>query len=139
MITAILAFFQAVPSIVHGVEAFTSKYYDAKVKITTARIGGDTDVAKTLVSGVVKEGDTRVEFLRVTSQSKFLMFLIGGFAIPWMVHEWKVVIWDNMLGLGSTLPIKGSVGEWGGIIITALFGSATAATIGQMYFNRRER
>lgn len=139
MITAILAFFQALPSLVHGLEAFTKAHYDAKVRITTARIGGDVDVAKAIVSGVQMEGQTRVEFLRVVSQSKFLMFLLGGFALPWMIHEWKIVIYDNMLGLGVTKPIGGTVGEWGGIIIASIFGSSTAAAIGQMYFNRKER
>jgi hypothetical protein len=139
MFTAIIAFVQAIPSLVHGVEVFTKTYYDAKVKITTARIGGDTEVAKAIVSGVQMEGQTRVEFLRVVSQSKFLMFLLGGFALPWMVHEWKIVIWDNMLGLGVTKPIGGTVGEWGGVIIASIFGSSTAAAIGQMYFNRKER
>lgn len=145
MITAILAFFQAIPALVHGVEAFTKSYYDAKVKITTARIGGDVDVAKQIVSGVVAEGQTRVEFLKVVSQSKFLMFLVGGFAIPWIAYEWKVVLWDNMLCFtlygvyGFTPTIKGVVGEWAGLIIGGIFGTGSVMAVGQMFFNRRER
>ena len=145
MITAILAFFQASPALVHGVEAFTKSYYDAKVKITTARIGGDVDVAKHIVSGDVAEGQTRVEFLKVVSQSKFLMFLVGGFAIPWIAYEWKVVLWDNMLCFtlygvyGFTPTIKGVVGEWAGLIIGGIFGTGSVMAVGQMFFNRRER
>lgn len=139
MLTAILAFFQAVPALVRGVEAFTKSYYDAKVKITTARIGGDVEVAKQIVSGIVSEGQTRVEFFRVVGQSKFLMFLIGGFATPFMVYVWKIVVFDIVLGLGTTDAIKGNVAEWGGVIIASIFGSGTALGLGQMYFNRRER
>lgn len=145
MITAILAFFQAIPSLVNGFEAFAKAHYDAKVKITTARIGGDVDVAKQLVTGVVAEGQTRVEFLRVVSQSKFLMFLVGGFALPWMVYQGKVVLWDNIVCMwvlgtwGYTPPIEGTVGTWAGFIITGIFGAGGAMAIGQMYFNRRER
>ncbi|MBR0913136.1 hypothetical protein [Bradyrhizobium japonicum] len=145
ILTAVLAFFQAIPSLVHGVEAFTKTYYDAKVKITTARIGGDVDVAKQLVTGVVAEGQTRVEFLRVVSQSKFLMFLVGGFAFPWMVYQGKVVLWDNIvckwvLGVyGFTPPIEGTVGQWAGIIIGGIFGTGSVMAVGQMFFNRRER
>lgn len=80
--TAIIAFIQAIPAIFGGINNFVSKYYDAKVQITTARIGGDKEVAKALVSGVVAEGQTRFEFLRVVSQSKFLMALVGSFALP---------------------------------------------------------
>lgn len=139
MITAFIAFIQAIPSIVRGFEAFTKSYYDAKVKITTARIGGDVDVAKQIVSGVVAEGQTRVEFLRVVSQSKFLMFLVGGFAVPWMLYDAKVILWDTVLGLGTTPAIKGSVGEWGGIIHAGIFGTGGVMAVGQMFFSRKER
>jgi hypothetical protein len=143
MLTAILAFVQAIPAITGGINNFVSKYYDAKVQITMARIGGDVNVAKQLVTGVVAEGQTRVEYLKVVSQSKFLMGLVGGFAIPWIAYEWKVVIWDNMLCLaiygvtGYTPPIKGLVAEWAGVIIAGIFGTGSVMAVGQMFFNRR--
>jgi hypothetical protein len=145
MITAILAFFQAIPAITGGINNFTNKYYDAKVQITTARIGGDRDVAKQLVTGIVAEGQTRVEFLRVVSQSPFLMFLVGGFAFPWMVYQAKVVLYDNIMSqwfygvYGFTPPISGTVGEWAGVIIAGIFGTGGVMAVGQMFFNRKER
>lgn len=139
MLTGILAFFQAIPAITGGINNFVSKYYDAKVQITTARIGGDVNVAKQMVTGVVAEGQTRVDFLRTVGQSKFLMFLIGGFATPFMIYVWKIVVFDIVLGLGSTDAIRGNVADWGGIIIASIFGSGTVLGVGQMYFNRRER
>lgn len=145
VITAILAFFQAVPSLVHGVEAFTKAHYDAKVRITTARVGGDVEVAKQLVTGLVGQDQARVEFLRVVSQSKFLMFIVGGFALPWMFYQAKVVAWDNIIcfwvygAACSTPAIKGTVAEWAGVIIGGIFGTGGVMAIGQMFFNRRER
>lgn len=145
MITAIIAFFTAIPALAQGVTAFTSAYYDAKVRITTARIGGDTKVAQQMVSGVVVEGQTRVEFLKTIGQSKFLMALVGAFAFPWICYEWKVVLWDNILckwmyGVyGFTPPITGTVGEWAGVIIGGIFGTGSVMAVGQMYFNRKER
>lgn len=141
MITSILAFFQALPALVQGVEAFTKAHYDAKVRITTARIGGDVTVATQIVSGVVTEGQTRVEFLRVVSQSKFLMFLVGGFALPFMAYVWKVVMWDILIMAGTvaTDPIRGNVADWGGYIIAGIFGTGGVMAAGQMFFNRRER
>lgn len=140
MLTGILAFFQAVPALMGGVTNFTNKYYDAKVQITTAQIGGDVKVAEQLVSGVVKEGETRVEFLKAVGQSKFLSFLIGGFATPFMVYIWKVVVWDIviMAGTVSTDPIKGNVADWGGLIIASIFGSATVMGAGHLFFNRKK-
>lgn len=145
MITAILAFFQAIPAITGGINNFISKYYDAKVQITMAQIGGDVAVAKAMVAGVVAEGGVRVEFLKTVSQSKFLMCLVGGFALPWIAYEWKVVLWDNILCLafygvtGFTPAIKGLVADWSGVILAGIFGTGSVMAVGQMYFNRRER
>lgn len=145
MITAILAFFQAIPAITGGITAFTQAYYNAKVQIIQARVGGDVKVATQIATGVVAEGQTRVEFLKVASQSKFLMFLVGGFATPWMFYQAKVVMWDKIickwvLGVyGFTPPVDGSVGEWAGWIIGGIFGTGGAMAVGQMFFNRKER
>lgn len=145
IITAILAFFQAIPAITGGITAFSQAYFNAKVQIVATRVGGDVKVATQIVSGVVTEGQTRVEFLKVVSQSKFLMFLVGGFAAPWMFYQAKVVAWDNIIyhwfwdGYGYTPPIGGSVGQWAGWIIGGIFGTGGVMAAGQMFFNRRER
>ncbi|MEN6535663.1 MAG: hypothetical protein ABFD89_18510 [Bryobacteraceae bacterium] len=145
MLTAILAFFQAIPAIAGGINNFTTRYYDAKVQITKARIGGDTDVAKQLVTGLVAEGQTRVEFLKTVGQSPFLMYLIGGFATPWIIYEWKVVVWDNIVcpalygKPGFTYTITGLVADWSGVILAGIFGAGTVMGVGHMYFNRKER
>ncbi|WP_141339693.1 hypothetical protein [Bradyrhizobium sp. USDA 3458] len=144
MLTAILAFFQAIPAITGGINNFVSKYYDAKVQITTARIGGDVNVAKALVSGVVAEGQTRVEFLKVVSQSKFLMFVVGGFALPWIIYEWKAVTFDNIFcpwwyGKACFTPtITGLVADWSGVILGGVFGTGSVMAVGQMFFNRKQ-
>lgn len=143
ILTAVLAFFQAIPSITGGVTTFMQAFYNAKVQITTARIGGDVNVAKQLVTGIVAEGQVRVSFLQTVSQSKFLMFLVGGFATPWIVYEWKVVVWDNIIckwmydAYGFTPPIEGTVGTWAGVIIAGIFGTGSVMAVGHMYFNRK--
>lgn len=144
MITAIIAFIQALPALVHGFEAFTGAYFDAKVKITTARIGGNVEVAKQLVTGIVAEGQVRVSFLQTVAHSPFLMVFVGGFAGPWIIYEWKVVAWDNIVckwlyGVyGFTPTITGTVGDWAGIILTGIFGTGSVMAVGQMFFNRNK-
>lgn len=145
MITALLAFFQAIPAITGGITAFTSAFYNAKVEITKAKIGGDVNVAKQLVTGIVAEGQVRVSFLQTVSHSKFLMFLVGGFSLPWIIYEWKVIVWDNivckwMFGVyGYTPPIEGTVGTWAGIILTGIFGVGSVMGVGQIFFNRKDK
>lgn len=145
IISAIMAFFQAVPSLVHGFEAFTKAHYGAKVKILQARVGGDVDVAKGIIAGSVAEGQTRVEFLKAVANSKFLQWMIGLWAGPWIIYEWKVVVWDNIISFalfghyGFTPEIKGLVAAWAGLILGGIFGTGGVMAAGQLFFNRRER
>lgn len=129
MITVILALITALPHILDGVNAFTAKYYDAKVQITAARIGGDVEMAKTIVYGTVAEGQTRVEGLKVLASSKVLLFLFVGFALPFMVYEWQAIVYDKIImhGTTSTDPITGDLAGWGHAVIYSLFGTTTAA------------
>jgi|ERR1035437_9219904 hypothetical protein len=140
MITGILAFFQAVPAIMGGINNFTSAYFNAKVQLTAARIGGDVEVVRAMLTATGIEAQSRVEGLKVIAGSKVLLFLVFAFAMPWVLYEWRVVVWDNviMLGTTSTPPIKGEVGSWATTIISCLFGSGTAVTVGSMYFHRNK-
>lgn len=144
-ITAILAFFQAIPAITGGITAFTQSYYNAKVQITTAKIGGDVNVARQMVTGIVAEGQTRIEFLKVVSQSPVLLGVVVGFAGPLIIYEWKVVVWDNIVAFaiygayGFTPPIKGMVAEWMGVILGGIFGTGGVMAVGHMFFNRRDK
>lgn len=144
MISAILAFFSALPSLVHGFEAFTKAHYDARVKIKTAQIGGDVEMAKQLVTGIVAEGNTRVEFLKTVVQSKFLMWVVGIWSAPWMFYQAKVVAWDNILSMlflghyGYTPEIKGLVAGWAGVILAGIFGTGGVMAISQTISNWRK-
>lgn len=140
MLTAILAFLQAVPAIMGGVNNFTSKYYDAKVQITTARIGGDRDVAVAMVNAAVATEVSRVEGLKVIAGSKVLLFLVVGFALPYMLYEWQCIVYDKiwMHGATRTDPLGGDLSAWATVIISCLFGSGTAVTAASMYFNRKQ-
>jgi hypothetical protein len=44
------------------------------------------------------------------------------FALAFIIYVWKVVVWDKVLGLGSTDPLSGDVAQWAMIVLTAYFG-----------------
>lgn len=146
MITAILAFFQAIPSLIHGVEAFTKAHYDAKVRITQAQIGGDVEKAKQLVSASNTAQHERTASLGVIAGSKILLCLVVAFAAPLVIYMWKIVVIDIVIGpgsflgiswAGSTDPIRGQVADWANTIIWAIFGSGTAITTASMWFAKK--
>ena len=43
-------------------------------------------------------------------------------AFPLIIYLWKVIVWDKVLGLGTTDPITGMVADWIGTIVNAYVG-----------------
>ena len=139
MITAILAFISALPSIINGVTAFSNKYFDTKAQMVAARIGGDVNVLKAALTAAAIEQQTRVAGLQVLASSKVLLFLVVGFALPYMFYEWQCIVYDTiwMHGTTKTFPINEDFTAWGNTIITCLFGSGTAVTMNPHVFQSR--
>lgn len=130
-----------IPGISSLVQSFVGAYFNSKVAITTAKIGGDTAVAQALIVAAAKVEVSNVDRLKVIGGSWVLSFLVIGFALPWIAYEWRVVVWDNVINVGatSTPAIGGDVALWAKTIIACLFGSGTVLTAGHMYFNRKDQ
>lgn len=138
MLSAIMSFLGIIPGLTKFFSFAIGKMFDAQVAIKTAQIGGDVAVATSMVTAEVQAASVRNQTLSTIAGSKVLSFLLVGFSLPWMIDEWKVVVWDTVLKWGTTSPINGEVGSWGHTIIICLFGSATSLTVGHMYFNRKQ-
>lgn len=139
MITAILAFFQAIPAITGGINNFTNKYYDAKVQLFAARVHGDVDAAKAMLVAEVQNNQTKVGWLQAVGSSPILSFVVVGFAFPFIFYLNKVIVYDICLGLGSTPMLKYDVlTQWGGVIIGGLFVTTGAVGAVQTYVNRKQ-
>lgn len=50
-------------------------------------------------------------------------------AYVFVIYLAKVVVWDTMLGLGVTPPVKGAVGEWLALIAAFLFAKRGAENV----------
>ena len=136
MFMAILGLIPGLSSLVNGI---TTAYFNSKVQITKARIGGDTAVATQLVQAAARSDHETTSRLSIIASSKVLLLITVGFALPFIIFEWKVVVWDivfQSLTNGSTDPIKGQVADWATTIIASIFGSATVMGVGKMWFGR---
>src|SRR3954447_17675198 len=54
-------------------------------------------------------------------------------AFPLVIYLWKVIVWDKVLGLGSTDPINGMVAEWIGMIVTAYVGGRSIEKVARIF------
>src|SRR4051812_17446322 len=48
----------------------------------------------------------------------------------------KVVVWDKVLGWGTTLPLSGMVADWGGAVMVTFFGGRTLEKVARIWRSR---
>jgi hypothetical protein len=53
-------------------------------------------------------------------------------ALPIIIYLWKVIVWDKVLGLGTTDPITGMIADWTGMIITAYVGGRSIEKVARI-------
>jgi hypothetical protein len=58
------------------------------------------------------------------------------FALAFIAYVWKVVVWDKVLGLGSTDPLSGDVAQWAMIVLTAYFGGRSLEKVARILARR---
>lgn len=54
------------------------------------------------------------------------------FAFAFVIYVWKVVVWDKVLGLGSTDALSGDVAQWALIVLTAYFGGRSLEKVARI-------
>jgi hypothetical protein len=54
------------------------------------------------------------------------------FAAAFIIYTWKVVVWDRVLGLGTTPALSGDVGQWAMIVLTAYFGGRSLEKVARI-------
>jgi hypothetical protein len=47
-----------------------------------------------------------------------------------------VILWDKILGLGTTDPITGMIANWSGLIITAYIGGRSIEKVARVFARR---
>lgn len=54
------------------------------------------------------------------------------FALAFIIYVWKVVVWDKVLGWGTTDPLGGDVAQWAMIVLTAYFGGRSLEKVARI-------
>ena len=57
-------------------------------------------------------------------------------ALPVIIYLWKVIVWDKVLGWGTTDVIAGDVGVWAGTIVTTYVGGRSLEKIARTIWSR---
>jgi hypothetical protein len=54
------------------------------------------------------------------------------FALAFIIYAWKVVVWDKVLGLGTTDPLSGDVAQWAMMVLAAYFGGRSLEKVARI-------
>jgi hypothetical protein len=54
------------------------------------------------------------------------------FAFAFIIYVWKVVVWDKVLGLGTTDPLSGDGSQWAMMVLTAYFGGRSLEKVARI-------
>ena len=57
-------------------------------------------------------------------------------ALPVVIFMWKVIVWDKVLGLGTTDALTGDVATWSGAIVTTYVGGRSLEKIAKTIWGK---
>jgi hypothetical protein len=97
---------------------------------TSEKIAADLAVRELAVEQRERELATQVV---IAEQGRWVTALPRPlFALAFIIYLWKVVVFDKVLGLGSTDPLSGDVAQWAMIVLTAYFGGRSLEKVARI-------
>jgi hypothetical protein len=95
------------------------------------------DVAKAVLSAEI-EARKEARAIIIAEQGRWWTALPRAVVqYSFAAFVFKVVVWDNLLGLGTTDPLGGDVGVWAGWVMGLWFGGRTVEKVATTIWGRR--
>jgi hypothetical protein len=96
--------------------------YRAKLSADNASEKIAADLAARELQVEQREGEIAAQLVTAEQGAWYTALPRPLFAYAFVIYAWKVVVWDFVLGLGSTKPLTGDIAQWAMIVLTAYFG-----------------
>lgn len=91
------------------------------------------DLAKKEIEGEIA-ARAQASAIIIAEQGRWWTSIIRPLAaLPVVIYIWKILVWDKVLGWGTTDPIEGLVAQWAGIIVTTYFGGRTIEKVARIF------
>jgi len=111
--------------VVHGV----IEAYKARLSAQNSEGQMAADLAAKAIAAEI-EARKSADALIMAEQGRWYTAIIRPLlALPVVVFMWKVIVWDKVLGLGSTDALTGDVARWSGAIVTTYVGGRSLEKI----------
>lgn len=141
MIGVIMGLLHLIPGFTSLAQFVVGKVYDSKVQMYCARWGVTRNVAVAAIQADAQIQNAKVGWIAALANNPYMMIIVFGFALPPIIYEWKVIVYDNVWaywGQYTTPAIGGEVGSWGGIILSGIFITSGGMGIAHAVINRKD-
>ena len=111
--------------------------YKAKLDLQNTQSAQAVEVAR---AALLAEVDARksANAIIIAEQGRWYTAMVRPLlALPVIIYLWKVIVWDKVLGWGTTDVIAGDVGIWAGTIVTTYVGGRSLEKIAKTIWSRR--
>ena len=116
-----------------GLKGIAEKIADAYAERQKAL----TDRERIVADERIKMLEMQRDVLVSEQGSRLTRWVRPAFALPFVVYVHKLVIWDKVLGFGSTDALSPELAQTMAIIIGAYFVARPFEKVGQVWANRR--
>ncbi len=107
--------------------------YKAKLDAANSRDRMAADLAAKEIEAEI-EARKQASTIILAEQGRWYTAIIRPLiAFPLIIYLWKVIVWDTVLGLGTTEPLTGMVAEWTGMIVTAYVGGRSIEKVARIF------
>jgi hypothetical protein len=107
--------------------------YKAKLEATNSQDRMAADLAAKEIEAEI-EARKQASAIILAEQGRWYTAIIRPLlATPVIIYFWKVIVWDKVLGLGTTDPITGMIADWTGMIITAYVGGRSIEKVARIF------
>ena len=111
--------------------------YKAKLDSQNTQSAQAVEVAR---AALLAEVDARksANAIIIAEQGRWYTAMVRPLLVlPVIIYLWKVIVWDKVLGWGTTDVIVGDVGIWAGTIVTTYVGGRSLEKIAKTIWSRR--
>ena len=110
--------------------------YKAKLAAANAQGAQAVEVARAALLAEI-EARKSANAVILAEQGRWYTAIIRPLlALPVVVFLWKVIVWDKVLGLGTTDALSGDVAAWSGAIVTTYVGGRSLEKIAKSIWGR---
>lgn len=107
--------------------------YKAKLAATDTQDRVAADLAAKEIEAAI-DARKQASAVIIAEQGRWYTAIIRPLlAAPVIIYFWKVIVWDKVLGLGTTDAITGMIGDWSGLIITTYVGGRSIEKVARIF------